>query len=635
MYLDKIKIFNFRGIRKLKVSFEENNTVLIGENHWGKTSMLGALWCILGQGDKLCSFSESDIYVPVELEKTDIFPRENLVEMVTRRKEISFESQKNLSKTKVSSENEDSDDSDPMSSKEFIENISELFDNSEPEEEESPDSEDADVFKKTDRRIRIDLFFRESAVVSKNDLRECFKPYWIYDEDDGSYYIHWQIIAAYNEENDTFETGHFLLDRHNEKIERSAATDEAILTLIRLNPVFRFRDSRMESRFTQNPENTEKLKKLASFFYNKNGEISEDKISELIKMFSAYFDKYLANYAKADEHHNVGTSRNIDEIVKTPISLESLGSIRSMLMAPGLTRSKIAFSYISSFLFLAKGDRLIDDDAKPIMIVEDIESRFHPSLLLSFWSLLSKVDAQKIVTTNSGDFLSAVSLHSLRRLHRKSYDTKCYRIISGRNTLTSDDLRRIAFHVRMNRPMAFFARTWILVEGETEVWILTQIASILGISLACEGIRIIEFAQCGLKPLMKMASQLGIDFHVLTDGDDAGRKYAEIAATFFGKRGVARHLTVIPQKDIEHYLYTQGYSRIFVSAAGLSQGGFDKKGLTADKIINMAIKRKSKPGLALLLVDAIQKKGVSGIPVVFAKLLQAVLYLSQSCYHGR
>ena len=46
----------------------------------------------------------------------------------------------------------------------------------------------------------------------------------------------------------------------------------------------------------------------------------------------------------------------------------------------------------------------------------------------------------------------------------------------------------------------------------------------------------------------------------------------------------------------------------------------------------MAIKRKSKPGLALLLVDAIQKKGVEGVPVVFASLLQAVRALGQGNY---
>ena len=36
---------------------------------------------------------------------------------------------------------------------------------------------------------------------------------------------------------------------------------------------------------------------------------------------------------------------------------------------------------------------------------------------------------------------------------------------------------------------------------------------------------------------MKLATQVGIGFHVLTDGDEAGRKYAEITAEFLkGKK---------------------------------------------------------------------------------------------------
>lgn len=158
--------------------------------------------------------------------------------------------------------------------------------------------------------------------------------------------------------------------------------------------------------------------------------------------------------------------------------------------------------------------------------------------------------------------------------------------------LSYEDLRKIAFHIRINRPMVLFARSWILVEGETEVWILTQIASILGISLACEGIRIIEYAQCGLKPLIKIATQLGINFHVLSDGDDAGKKYAEVTMSFLNKKSRNVHLTVLPQRDIEHYLYTQGYAKDFKIAAGLSGNNQLRKGFDMDKVIELAIKKK-------------------------------------------
>ena len=69
MYLQNAEIQNFRGIRHLKVDFEQDTTVMIGENAWGKSSLLYALFMILGRGeDHLCSFSAEDLYIPIRLD---------------------------------------------------------------------------------------------------------------------------------------------------------------------------------------------------------------------------------------------------------------------------------------------------------------------------------------------------------------------------------------------------------------------------------------------------------------------------------------------------------------------------------------------------------------------------------------
>ncbi len=69
MYLERAKVTNFRGIRRLSVDFESDSTFLIGENQWGKTSLLKVLWMLLGQGEELCQFDKSDLYVPIKIEK--------------------------------------------------------------------------------------------------------------------------------------------------------------------------------------------------------------------------------------------------------------------------------------------------------------------------------------------------------------------------------------------------------------------------------------------------------------------------------------------------------------------------------------------------------------------------------------
>lgn len=216
---------------------------------------------------------------------------------------------------------------------------------------------------------------------------------------------------------------------------------------------------------------------------------------------------------------------------------------------------------------MSKGQREIDAHSRPILILEDIESRFHPTLLLNLWSILQALPIQKIVTTNSSQLVSEISLGSIRRLCKQYYDVRCFKIRD--HAFGTDDARKIAFHIRMSRPSVVFARCWILVEGETEVWILNEIASILGINLACNGIKLIEFAQCGLSPLIKLAKQWGIAYHVLTDGDDAGRHYAQNVRDFTFSSRLTDHLSVMPHVDIEHYLYTSGFADVYQKAANI------------------------------------------------------------------
>ncbi len=651
MYLERAKVTNFRGIRRLSVDFESDSTFLIGENQWGKTSLLRVLWMLLGQGEELCQFDKSDLYVPVKIEKETDFPKEDLVQKVSNRKALNFDDsyRKKIRKGEIeyscencanpacdgrepfieegaqecsdysegSNESSDASVSEDKKTGNFFEELDSYIENNDP----LSDFDKEDVFNTGDGKIRVDLYFRESIPNAEADSCEELKQFWNYS-DDGFYRIHWQVIGRYDEEKKDFVTYHSLILKKQVHIPFEDVK-KAIFKLIALNPVFRLRDSRMEKNSNFESISQDRIKTILDVM-SEDAALPGDSVKMFADTFGSFLDKYFSEYAnnEIDRTKIVTRARNISDIVKSPISLESISNIKQTLTTPGFNKSKALLSYIAATILLNKGNRKIDPIGRPILILEDIESRFHPSLLLSFWSLLAITDVQKIVTTNSGDLLSAVSLESLRRLQKKHYDTRCYKIDSS--MLSYEDLRKIAFHIRINRPMVLFARSWILVEGETEVWILTQIASILGISLACEGIRIIEYAQCGLKPLIKIAAQLGINYHVLTDGDDAGKKYAEVTMSFLNKKSRESHLTVLPQRDIEHYLYTQGYAKDFKIAAGLSGNNQLRKGFDMDKVIELAIKRKSKPGLALVLVDAIQKKGIEGVPLVFANLLQEV-----------
>ena len=299
-------------------------------------------------------------------------------------------------------------------------------------------------------------------------------------------------------------------------------------------------------------------------------------IKDGIEVLNTIASKYLINY----QSNNLSTAyelattangsqkRTVRDIISHPISLGSLRSLQAALSDNKPSRAKFLLALLAGALLMSRGQREIDEYSRPILILEDIESRFHPTLLLNLWANLQLLPIQKIVTTNSAQLLSAVPMSKLRRLCKQYYDVRCYSMRD--RAFSEDDARKIAFHIRMKSPSTLFARCWILVEGETEVWVLNEIANALDFNLSCSGVAIVEFAQCGLNPLIKLAKQLGIAYHVLTDGDDAGRHYAQIVCDFVGNHNLPEHLSVMPHVDIEHYLYSAGFADVYQKAAGLT-----------------------------------------------------------------
>lgn len=297
-------------------------------------------------------------------------------------------------------------------------------------------------------------------------------------------------------------------------------------------------------------------------------------IKDGIEVLNTIASKYLINY----QSNNLSTAyelaangsqkRTVRDIISHPISLGSLRSLQAALSDNKPSRAKFLLALLAGALLMSRWQREIDEYSRPILILEDIESRFHPTLLLNLWAILQLLPIQKIVTTNSAQLLSAVPMSKLRRLCKQYYDVRCYSMRD--RAFSEDDARKIAFHIRMKSPSTLFARCWILVEGETEVWVLNEIANALDFNLSCSGVAIVEFAQCGLNPLIKLAKQLGIAYHVLTDGDDAGRHYAQIVCDFVGNHNLPEHLSVMPHVDIEHYLYSAGFADVYQRAAGLT-----------------------------------------------------------------
>jgi putative ATP-dependent endonuclease of OLD family len=203
-----------------------------------------------------------------------------------------------------------------------------------------------------------------------------------------------------------------------------------------------------------------------------------------------------------------------------------------------------------------------DKRSEPILAIEEPEAHLHPSAVRALWGALARVPGQKVVATHSGDLLAEVPLSAVRRLYRAGGEVRVGRLPPG--TLTADDARRLDLHVRRTRGELLFARCWLLVEGQTEYWVFSETARYLGIDLECSGVRIVQFTATGVAPLIKLADDLGIAWHCVADGDQAGQNYQKTVQRLLGGRAEADCLTVLPYSNMEAFLCAEGFDAVYL-----------------------------------------------------------------------
>ncbi len=311
------------------------------------------------------------------------------------------------------------------------------------------------------------------------------------------------------------------------------------------------------------------------------------------------------------------------EIAEARIA-EVLGKAVPEHLPAGSAARKLALLMVAAALSPGARGNVLQEEAGPLLMIEEPESHLHPMTLAALWSLLEVIRLQKLVTTQSGDLLAAAPLESLRRLVRHRGEVRAFRVHTERFQL--DELRKFSYHLRVRNGVASFARVWLLVEGETEFWVLPELARMLGYDLAQEGITCVEFAQCGLPPLIRMAREFGIEWHVLSDGDRAGQTYARTTRLQIepGER-VEERLTLLHEPDIEHCFWEAGFSNVYRIEAGLAHQSEAKP----SRVIDRAIRRRSKPYLAFAVLAEIERQGPASMPTPLARLIETSVRLAR------
>lgn len=321
--------------------------------------------------------------------------------------------------------------------------------------------------------------------------------------------------------------------------------------------------------------------------------------------------------------------RTTEILAETPVLLGGTNPLRTE-SREGTGMQSLALLMLLGAVLDAENGSPVEAGAEPLVLIEEAEAHLHPILAARVFGLIDRVAGQKILTTNSGDLLASVPLHAIRRLVRNGGGVAVHGLAEG--ALTVDEMRRVGYHIRVNRASSVFARCWLLVEGETESWLLPEIARLIGYDLPAEGVRCVEFAQCGIAPLVKMARGLGIEWHLLADGDDAGRHYVRAARSFLQGEPDRERVTGFRERDVEHHLWGAGYAGVYRAAAqraGMLPSLLGRRRIPTTAIIDRALKAHGKPRMALEVAEAMAAPDSPGVPRLLASVVEKAVRLAR------
>ncbi len=327
-------------------------------------------------------------------------------------------------------------------------------------------------------------------------------------------------------------------------------------------------------------------------------------------------------------------ARIFDMLAKTQVKLACRTGARLPITQHGAGTQSLSILFLFESFLQSRLSEAYDEHSEPILALEEPEAHLHPSAIRSLWDTLSNLAGQKIIATHSGDLLAAVPLKAIRRLARRNGQVRAYRVLD--TTLDRREEEKVRYHIREKRGALMFARCWLFVEGETDFTVLPELGLLLGYDFNLCGVSCVEFSQCGLEPLIKVARDLGIEWHVLADGDAAGNTYVATATQFLDTDPSPDRITQTTQRDIEHSFWHAGHNQVYETNTGANQrrdivkvanGHADYPG----QVIKAAIKTHSKPFMAYEAIAAVRAAGVATVPADLKSAIEKAVELAGRC----
>ena len=320
-----------------------------------------------------------------------------------------------------------------------------------------------------------------------------------------------------------------------------------------------------------------------------------------------------------------------DILSRTQVLLTSKTGAKIPILRHGSgTQSIAVICLFDAFLQSQLKDKF-GDDAEPLLALEEPEAHLHPSAIRAVGKMIQELSGQKLISTHSGDLLAEIPLHHIRRIRRRNGKITVHWLDD--EILTSEEQNKLDYQVRTTRGNLLFARCWLLVEGETDATLMSECARAMGYEFVAEGVSCIEFSQVGVDKYIKLADQLGIEWFVLADNDEAGNDYIVSATKLLNGRDQDHHVCLLDHGNMELFLCMEGFGHIYErTVADQNKNKIHSQTGTFDywqQVIN-AQKSKFKTRNALEVAEQMHKIGSASVPVLLEDVINKVCDLARS-----
>ena len=254
-------------------------------------------------------------------------------------------------------------------------------------------------------------------------------------------------------------------------------------------------------------------------------------------------------------------TRIFDVLSRTQVLLEARTGAHIPIIRHGSGTQSFAVICLLVAFMQNQLEKDNDNTPDPLVTLEEPEAHLHPSAVQIATQMLEELPGQKVVATHSGDLLANVKLKNIRRLSK--VDGKVTAFWIEDSAFNGEEISTLEHHIRDTRGELLYSKCWVLVEGKTDVRILSDCSHALEYNLSAEGISFVEFTVIGVEVVVKLANQLGIEWILVVDGDSKGENYKNSVENHLNLRSMEDRVFQLEYENMELLLCMKGYGRLY------------------------------------------------------------------------